>query len=439
MIRTCWLAAALSVVAVPAAVVAPTGGAIAQVAPSFEAAAEAARDGDIEGVRTLLSAPGMGIAERAILDAQRAAALLREQEARAALQLYFESGDNDPKRQALAHEIAAEVAFFAGRYAEAAHHAGRLLAAPTDRSARELEGIGRTLAIASLIEAVPAVELERRGTGTPIPLVRDKVGLMRIAIATGAGSEEAVVDTGAGLSVASESAAKRLGLRMLDGDAAVGNSLGSSVGVKLGIADRVEVAGAVLRNVVFVVLADEALTFPLPGGYRIDSILGLPELRALGRVRIEPGRSFAIEAPAAFDERRSNLRVIGNSPYAVLAIAGREHPFFLDTGANASSLSVRFASLHPDLATVDDGPSRRGGAGGVEEIRNRRLEQVDLRLGDVVQVVPAISVETSPTPGDEDRFGIVGADVLGLFESIVLDFEAMRLDVQPATAVPVAG
>ena len=58
--------------------------------------------------------------------------------------------------------------------------------------------------------------------------------------------------------------------------------------MRIGVADRLEIAGTVLRNVPFLIIDDEHLTFPLPGGYDIRAIIGLP---GAARARPVPDRA----------------------------------------------------------------------------------------------------------------------------------------------------
>lgn len=413
--------------------------ALSQVAASSNAAPapadevrralQAAQIGDMTLVDELLRHASPTTAEAMLLRAQRAASLLRADEAREELARYFAAGDDSLERIRYAHQLAAGSAFFAGRYAEAAAHASRHLADRGALSAEEITGMERLNRIARLLSAAPAQRLETRGSGAPVPTIRDRVGLIRARIATGAATEEAVIDTGANLSVASASAARRLGLRMLEGNAAVGNSLGGGVDVRLAIADRLDLSGAVLRNVVFIVMDDAALTFPVPGGYRIDVIVGLPVLRALGRITFGPGETLRILEPGTHDEAPSNLRMVGSSLYALVAVAGNERPFFFDTGANSSVIAARFAEEQPELRGLPNSGSQRAGAGGTARVNSNRIERVAIRIGGVDGTASDLRVETQAPPGEERRYGVLGADLLRVFESVMIDFGTMRLDV----------
>ena len=37
-------------------------------------------------------------------------------------------------------------------------------------------------------------------------------------------------------------------------------------------------------------------------------------------------------------------------------------------------------------------------------------------------------VEADPAPGDEDRYGVLGADLFRLFDTVIIDFGSMRLE-----------
>lgn len=60
-------------------------------------------------------------------------------------------------------------------------------------------------------------------------------------------------------------------------------------------AERLEFAGVTLANVAFLVLDDAQLEMPLPGGYKIDAIVGFPVLRMLDRITFEAGGRLSAE------------------------------------------------------------------------------------------------------------------------------------------------
>ena len=96
-----------------------------------------------------------------LLEAQRAAALLRDGEAAEAIERYLMSGKASAERRLRAHSIAAGSAFAAGDYRRASDHAAQYLAAATPEPAREVEGMRRLKQIADLLSAEPRQRLGR--------------------------------------------------------------------------------------------------------------------------------------------------------------------------------------------------------------------------------------------------------------------------------------
>lgn len=415
---------------IPCQAAAPVGAAksIAPAGLRVDIALQETRIGNLTPLQGLLNDAELGRSERALLRAQEAAALLRSEEARRAIDDYFEGNDTDPARQAMAHEIAAETSFAAGDYRRAAYHTRQLRAFSDKRTKDEVEGTERLARIAESVAGVAPTRMERATDGREVGTFRDKVGLIRTRMEIGSVSEDAILDSGANISVVSASAAQRLGLKILDASTEVGNSVGGSVDVKLAVAGRLHLAGAEFRNVLFLVIKDEALTFPVPGGYRIDAIIGLPVLRAAGRLKFGPGDILRVEAPTK-DAGPSNMTLIGNDPFVQVKVRGVEHPLFFDSGANRSSLSARFAAEHPDFEGAEIAHSNKAGAGGAEVVKLAKLKDVPIAINGSEAVLPAMEMESQAKEGDR-RYGVLGADMLSLFRSFTIDWNAMRLEVE---------
>jgi predicted aspartyl protease len=269
---------------------------------------------------------------------------------------------------------------------------------------------------------------------------RDLVGMNWISIGVNGTALDSVIDTGAGLSVLSTETARRLGIAPVEGGVDVGNSVDSTVPVRVAIVDRLEIAGNVLRNVPFLIIADEALSFTLPTGrYEIKAIVGLPVLRALGRVRIETAGRFDVlgDAPAGAAGAQ-NMYGNGDELYVDVAFAGRPVPLLLDTGANRTSLSARYAAENPAaVASLATRNATNQGAGGARVQAVATWTQAPVAVGGREVVLPSLSITLpaagTPTPPSN---GTLGQDVLRRFDSYTLDFRAMRLSLGAPVAAP---
>jgi hypothetical protein len=207
------------------------------------------------------------------------------------------------------------------------------------------------------------------------------------------------------------------------------------VPVRVVVAERLEIAGTVLRNVPFLIIDDEQLTFPLPGGYDIRAIIGLPVLRALGRIRIENEGHFAVLPTAGAAGIESNLHASGNDLFVDVAIDGRNVPLHLDTGANQSSLSALYAAANPAvIADLQADERRTASAGGMRLASVATWRDAPIRFGGRALVLPSLPVSL-PAEGPKPRFyGTLGSNALRAFESYTIDFTTMRLELGEAVA-----
>ncbi|MDG2534822.1 pepsin/retropepsin-like aspartic protease family protein [Sphingomonas sp. HITSZ_GF] len=391
-----------------------------EIAP-LEAALAAARD---KGTASLLRA--------------RIAALRLDRPATdAALEAFDRSGDRTPLHRAAALSIRADLAFAEGDYAAAAEAIDAL--APlleANGKADAANEARRTLSVAALLAAVP-----RQGVAGGVPVAtltaRDKAGLVRAEVRVNGTAQDAVLDTGANLSVVTASTAKRLGLKMLEGEASVVSTGSAKVPTRLAIAERLVIAGIELHDVVFLVFDDAALSFPIPGGYQIDAIIGFPVFRALGRVRFDRAGSFTPGGAAA--PGAANLRSTGNDLYVAARINDAAATLHLDTGASATALTSRFAGDHAALvATLPRGARNIAGAGGVIQQPIAWWRPATVAIDGRTTTLPQVQLVLTPGPtGREANTGTIGQDVLHAFEWWAVDFRAMRFEFgPPVTATP---
>lgn len=403
---------------------------------------------DSSSVRDALSAAGAGAFEpltraiasendpglTALLQAREAASRLDEPSALSALERFFNSGASDAELSKLAYEIRVDAAFAAGEYKSSALAAARLrdLLLATGPS-QELSEVSQTCAVASLLGDVPAQKLLRLRTGKPVPTWRDKVGLTRTRVAINGIRQEAVLDTGANLSVIARSAAEKLGLRLLEGSASIRGATSNEVATRVGLADRIVIAGSVLSNVAFLVLDDAQLEMPVPGGYRIDAIVGFPVFRALGRIRFGQ-RDFSVETGKVSDGRPPNMRAIGSTLFVQTEINGIPVPLHLDTGANRSSLSARFAREQPQVLTgLERSTGQLAGAGGaMMQIDQALWRTIEITIDGRTLELPELAIQISDSQTAlSDYYGVLGNDVLKAFRSFTLDFKNMHFQLGP--------
>jgi predicted aspartyl protease len=360
-------------------------------------------------------------------------ALRREDAAAMRMLLPVSRSKAAPEVRAIAYLALSSIDLRDGRYRDcyaAMRAASRLSARSVNASDRQAMAFARALA------AVKPMRLARAASGS-LPITRDKAGLPRVPVRIDGHTQAAIVDTGANFSTISASAARRAGIRMLTGEASVGSSTEQAVATRLGIAPRLRIGDAVLTNVVFIVLPDSALTFA-NGAYRIEAIIGLPVLMALGRIEFagsgaKPTFVYGVPPAMTASEARprpANLLLSGLQPLLLVRVPGASHPLrmVLDTGANTTMFSHNAVTDAPALlahAGVHD--LHVGGAGGTETDRKAlRLPVVTLTVDGRRFKLENVAVISRARAGSD---GMIGQDLLRQGARVTVDFQSMRLTI----------
>ena len=416
-----WIGAAALAVAAPASAQAPA---------TLDALFEAAGRGETAPLSRALERDGDADVE-ALLRARLAAARFDPTAGRDAAVRRLAAGSDPAKRRAALFILTAS-AFAEGDYAEAARIGRELaeaLAASGDadraadaergwRAAALLAGQPRQARLAPVVEGNTALRT-------------DRVGLPRIDISVNGQAQEAVFDTGAALSVLSTETARRLGVRIIETETRIGNGVEGTVAARVGIAERVEIAGTVLVNVPFLIIDDSQLTFPLPGGYDIKAIIGMPVMRALGRMRLETGAGrMTVLPPASAPGGPPNLHASSNMVFVDVGIDGRSFPLLLDTGANQTSLTALYAEAVPAaVAGLESRVAATASAGGSRQDRVASWANAPISVAGRSLRLPTLPVALRGEGPPPRFYGTLGSNALRAFESYTLDFAAMRLEL----------
>jgi len=369
--------------------------------------------------------PGQALLARARLAASR----LDAADARRIIEQYLASPRTAHER-ALAWSIVADAEFAGGDYPAAARAAQAWLAALAEQGS-DAAANADAQQMAVLAERLATATAQHTDNYAPHaePLTHDKVGLLRAQVVINDKKQEAVLDTGANLSVVSLSTARKLGLRMLNGDASVASAASQAVPSRIGIADHLVFAGLSLSQVPFLVLDDAKLSMPVPGGYQIDAILGFPVLRQLQRLKFTGDGQLQPARSTASNEENGSLRMAGSDLYVNVMLNDSPVPMLLDSGASHSALSAAFAAEHPSLAKEWTTQNEHvAGAGGARTRKAAKWTHVQVRIGNETTILPALSVALESTD-DAKEANVLGNDILHAFDSWTIDFSRMDFQV----------
>ncbi len=341
----------------------------------------------------------------------------------------FLSTDPGPEMARKAYDEMASAFGRLARYRSAAEALAEELAL-TPASDPEREGNENTRALMDSLSDVAPQSLEL-GDDVPVRAVRNKLGSWNVPVQANGVSGQWIFDTGANVSTLMESEANRMRLPIRQASAWVGGSTGKRNALQLAVAADLQFGAAHIHNVVFLVLADQALTIGPPHHeVRITGILGLPVLRALGRLEISKAGLVRIRRHQS-DAGTPNLFFQDESPIVEIGHDGHRVQMFLDTGANESLLypSFRSALSREEQERLRKKHDKTAGVGGLIE---RTIDLVPrLRIefsGTAVNLKRVSLLPEQPAGSGRDRDGVVGMDAL--WNGFVLDFDAMRFEVQ---------
>lgn len=243
------------------------------------------------------------------------------------------------------------------------------------------------------------------------------------------------VDTGANISLLSESAARQLGLPIENVDVRMGDASGKGIHIRqVAVADRFNIGDIELRNVPFLIVSDRQQPFAGWGAGK-RCVIGIQVLLAARNMTWRtsfPGVSYLeLARPAGVcDRRAADLCLHNKMPLAAVEYRGKRQTLMIDTGMGKTILRSAFATHFPELI-YRSVHFRFGleGVGGSASAQGVLLPEIALRAGGADVVFRRLPVYLKG-PAADRYDGMFGNDLTGKAREFTLDFEAMRLTLR---------
>jgi predicted aspartyl protease len=321
-----------------------------------------------------------------------------------------------------AHRLLASAYMRQGKYREAFAQVTALLALrPGDSDARD------DLPLLAALREFPDQEAVRRRSTT---LRLQDAGL---PISINGVQATYWFDTGADVSVLSESEAKHFGLRVLAVPIKVGGVTGAQADSRVAVADELSIGSNRLRHVAFLVFSDDQPPFnQSPPGSR--GLVGIPVLLALQRFVWGADRKFEIGSKSSIQSApHADLCFDGHHPVAQIQFENRSLALTLDTGATNTDLYPPFAAAFPDLirTAAKTDSYKTEGVGGAKNMDAATLSSLHFSIGGFPVVLsPAAVLLTHTTETSKFFYGNLGIDLLQQAHKTAFDFKAMTLSLQ---------
>lgn len=343
------------------------------------------------------------------------------------LEQYAKSG-SDPELLAETYSILADTYVKTFQYEKSAEASDYWLANYSNTvDSAKLEDIVHAAKLWKACSSVPPQEIiQKEDVG--LKITRDIAGLMNLPVVIGTDTVSFIFDTGANVSTISRTYAKKLNLLLMNDSLLVGAITGNKVYIRPGVAPLLKIGSAEIRNAIFLVMDDAALSFP-QANYQINGIIGFPIIEGFGEFTIF--RNDSIHIPA--DKSGSglhNMALEELTPYVIGKCEGKDLYFSFDTGARSTIL---YSSFYNDFEETVKANSEAkdihvGGAGGVKQIKALEFSKFQARIGGKDVTLNGVSVLTENMLDDADHLsGNLGQDVIAQFDSMTLNFKTMSL------------
>jgi hypothetical protein len=337
----------------------------------------------------------------------------------------FLASSGDPDLQRIAYEELAHAFLRLGRYGDAARALGgakRLIPAKDPDRA----GTQNSQALYQSFADVAPQTVEF-GPQLPTQANLNPLGVWDVPVDVNAHHANWIFDTGANWSTLTESEAAAMGLVPRQSSSYVNGSTGAKNPLRVAIAADLQFGNAHLKNVVFLVLSDQAL-YVAPLKYQIRGILGLPVIRALGCVGITAKGAVQMAPKCAGERGEPNLFFDGWDAIVDVRHADKRVEMHFDTGANATYLNHSFRdALTPDeIASLK---SHHDETAGVGRLVNRKSESIAMLrlqiLGRPTELTDITLLGEQPAGDQAYRDGTLGTDAV--VSGFTLDFNTMQL------------
>ncbi len=258
---------------------------------------------------------------------------------------------------------------------------------------------------------------------THLKFIRDKAGLANLTVTKNTDSTQFIFDTGANISTVTESVAKQMGMKFMEGVIDVTAITGKNVKSRIAVCPELRIGDMNVYNAVFLVFPDEALSIKAIQ-YQIHGILGFPVIEALKEIQITKNDELIIPIKPSKTSLQ-NMALDFLTP--VLNINGDSYTF--DTGADKTILYAPYFNKYK--SSIEHKSEERllgfGGAGGSITKKGYIIPFMPVINGKSINISSTQLFKESIRPEDKYYFGNIGQDVIRKFDKMVLNFESMSI------------
>jgi hypothetical protein len=293
----------------------------------------------------------------------------------------------------------------------------------------DAEDIANSLIIWKSLQAIPP-QRTLIAKDIRINYKRDAASLITLPVDFDNYSDDYVFDTGANLSVITESNARKANLEMMADTFLVTAITGIKVKAQAGVARTFKIGDIIVHNAVFMIFPDSTLSFA-GGQYKINGIIGFPIIEQLKEIRIS--QKGYIDVPLKPGHLSSaNFGLDELTPVVNIGYKNTMHPFTFDTGAQITFFNEPFYTAYK--AEIESAGKEQdmkvGGAGGSISVKSYLVPQLVLSLNGKTAILKNSSIKTTSS-GENDKYyyGNLGQDVFSQYDELLINFKDMYVEL----------
>jgi len=266
-------------------------------------------------------------------------------------------------------------------------------------------------------------DISFKDSKTVVPMLISLSGCPTIKIEiNNQGTEIFWLDTGAGLNVISSDLAQKHGIHQItEGKGEAGTATDKKVPFQIGFIESIQIGDIVVKNVPVMILDSKYLKFKPLGFinlFRIDGVLGWPLLSKFKTTLNYPQRIVCFEPISVSEEGYETRNFFWYGVPFVEIVINSLYPmnFFLDTGANKSSLTpTSIGKINSHSPKLKSSLGCTIGAGGGKFRKIQKLERATITIDKFNISSLTLSIHEDYNEYIIQKDGTLGGDILKNF------------------------
>ncbi len=261
-----------------------------------------------------------------------------------------------------------------------------------------------------------------------IPLKVDMAGLYNIPVIINNDTIDFVFDTGANVSVITESLAIKYGIKTVGKKVKIAGATGFKIDASIGLIN-LKLGNIEVKNSYILIFPDSSLSFA-KGVYKIRGVIGFPIIYNLQEFIVKEGKMLIVPKHPEILKNR-NLALDNSYPVIMVTYKGDTLPFHFDSGASNTEFYSLFLKKYKNeiLGKCKLQKTASASAGGEVESETYIMDSVTISAGNSQCLIKSVRILQNDLMGFDVKFqyGNFGQDYMKQFSEMKMNFASMNI------------